>query len=90
MDKRVNVSMIGFLAVQTLTFAIYMGHQDQKITDVVQKQEAMEKWKENQNETSSKTDSRLAVIEERTKDQGDTLHRIDARLESVLVPRNPR
>lgn len=89
-DKRVNVSLIVFLAVQTIAIALYMGHQDQKITDVVQKQDTMEKWKDSQSETSLKNETRLAVIEERTKDQGDTLRRIDARLESVLVPRAPR
>lgn len=89
LDKRIPITFIVFLLIQTATLIWYTGAHDAKvdakIEQTMEKVAVIEKWRDDQSGTAVKTESRLAVIEERTTEQSETLHRIDARLESMLT-----
>lgn len=85
-DRRVPVALIFALVVQ---FAVAVGWcsriESREEIDATQIT-GLIAWKEIQGGTQTKTESRLAVIEEKLGEQSETLHHIDDRLEKMLTP----
>lgn len=72
--------IIGF-CVQAVCFVWYGAQDDALLRHTVNDVNVINTWKNDQANISVRTEARLSVIEERTKDQGDTLHRIEDKME---------
>lgn len=90
LDKSIPLAYIGFIILQTLSVVVFLTRLDSKVDATMERQTTFEVWRDTQNGTGIKTESRLAVIEERTKEQSETLRRIEDQIEKSTIVRHAR
>lgn len=84
LDKKIPISLILYLIVQTATIVWYGARLDQNLDGVMDRTSKLEIWRDAQNGTEAKTEAHLSVLDERSKNESETLRRIEDKLEETL------
>lgn len=75
------MAIIGGFIVQAGCFLWYGAQDDALLRHTVNDVGIIQSWKNDQANIGARTEARLSVIEERTKDQADTLRRIEDKMD---------
>lgn len=84
-DKQIPIALIVMTFIQVIGFAVWITKVGIQSDNTALQVNQILVWRDSQSTIQGRTEGRLAVIEERSKEQSETLHRIDDRLEKTMI-----
>lgn len=84
LEKSISLPNIFALIMAAITFSIWGARLESTVNQTSDRTKSLELWRDSKDGIEIKTESRLAVIEDRTKVQADTMSRIENKLDQQM------